>query len=166
MYYSRVLSAWLMVFFGLVVSACSGEPKTFDECILKYINSGLNEAAVRAIQKSCNSRFSDRYLSEGEVMGERELSSDELAQITGRAGIFSGTLYSGVLHNGNAGLKVTSVRFRLTTKTAGKAVEHEYKSRILISPFETSKFSFEVIIGDDQIVHGWSVVEATGIAAK
>lgn len=40
-----------------IFTACSPQPKTFDDCILKYMPSTQERAAVTAIYDACLSKF-------------------------------------------------------------------------------------------------------------
>ncbi|MFW2079298.1 hypothetical protein ACG94X_16670 [Acinetobacter sp. ULE_I010] len=40
-----------------MLTACSPEPKTFDDCILKYMPSTQERLAVTAIYDACENKF-------------------------------------------------------------------------------------------------------------
>lgn len=42
----------------LSLTACSCEPKNFDDCILKYMSGTQDRAAVNAIYDACLNKFS------------------------------------------------------------------------------------------------------------
>ena len=41
----------------LTLVACSSEPKTFDDCILKYMQGTNERGAVGAIYEACQNKF-------------------------------------------------------------------------------------------------------------
>ncbi len=47
----------LGVIATLTLAACSSEPKTFDDCILKYMQGTNERGAVGAIYDACQNKF-------------------------------------------------------------------------------------------------------------
>jgi hypothetical protein len=41
----------------LLIAGCSSEPKTFEDCLLKYTESGMNTTAVYQVRNACRAKF-------------------------------------------------------------------------------------------------------------
>lgn len=54
----------LSIFTILCLTACSSEPKNFDDCILKYMSGTQDRAAANAIYDACLNKFSKKVSSE------------------------------------------------------------------------------------------------------
>lgn len=50
----------LGITIALLLTACSPQPKTFDDCILKYMPGTQERAAVTAIYDACLSKFPEQ----------------------------------------------------------------------------------------------------------
>lgn len=51
----RLISAFVAPLF--VLTACSSEPKTYEDCVFKYIPSAKTKAAALYLRKACETKF-------------------------------------------------------------------------------------------------------------
>ena len=77
------------------------QPTSYDDCILKYVKSGMGESAVGLLVRSCHEKFAGKSSGLQRPPNERPVTQPELELLTGRAS-FSYPSYSGTLYNGNA----------------------------------------------------------------
>lgn len=95
----------------------------------------------------------------------RPLTSSELSKITGRgSGVTS--YFSGTVYNGNAGVRITSLRIALThIDNVGGNYKREYECTTSCDPASSSSFGFSFLRGDEQSDHrySWYIVSAKGV---
>jgi hypothetical protein len=150
-----------------VVLSCSGAPKNYDDCILKHVKAGMDQAAVLVVTRSCREKFPvDGSAGTSAAPAERTLSALELHQLTGRAGLSFGNRYSGNIYNGNTEVTVTELEVAITTTVSGEKVSRIYRNRVSIPPRSAADFGFDIIVGDKDASYSWSISGAKGRPAE
>ena len=134
-------------------------PSNYDECILDSMKGTTGDLAAQLIAKSCRKKFP---VKPEPVIPSRDLSSDKISQITGRAGISYGNSYSGNLYNGNSGVTVTQVTLSISCSIAKKNVTRNYYVDVNIPPLTTKDFTISIVAGDAGAEYTWSVISAKG----
>jgi hypothetical protein len=157
---------------AMVMVACRREPRDYDDCILRYVKAGMNEAVAAAVTRSCRQKFPTEISTT-----ERDFTAAEVAALTGRASLSHGTLYAGTVYNGNANLTVTQLRIVVTMttvkgvdfdtmKTVGGQTPRSYSVDVSVPPQTVRDFSFNIIGGDEGASYTWSIVGARGKPVK
>lgn len=137
-----------------------GIAANFDDCILQYVKSGMDSSAVASVTRSCRAKFPAP--APGVDVARRQLTSEELAAVTGRAGLSYGDRYAGNIYNGNAGMILTEVAINVATTISGREVARAYRSDVWIPTNTTGSFSFDIIAGDKDAQYTWSMSSARG----
>ena len=57
---------------GLLLSSCSTEPKSYEECIEKNIGKAHSDVAAKAVIHVCGRRFPKKTYSDEEVFGQQK----------------------------------------------------------------------------------------------
>ncbi len=143
----------------LSTAACGSEPRNYDDCVLKYVKSGMDRAAVAVLMQSCREKFPVRS-------DTRRLSPDELVRLDGRAGLSYGTHYEGTLYNGNVDVTVSKLQVTITTKVGGASTSKLYTTAVNIPPQSAGTFAFDIVIGDQGADYSWSIASAEGFQKK
>ena len=159
--YRRAYVFSLLLFVGLASTETQAGwfgPRNYDECILESMKGASSDLAAQAIIRSCREKFPEKKKEEKKV---RDLSADELGQLTGRA-VDYGSYFSGHLHNGNNLVTITQLSISVTTKIGGQEVTQRYTSEVNIPSNGTGKFGFRIITGDQGEKYSWSIVGARG----
>lgn len=146
----------------LIPSAASAGwlgPNNYNECILESMKGVTSDVAARLVARSCSEKFPDKPVAQKK---SRNLSTNELGQVTGRAGNNFGNYFNGNLYNGNTNLTVTQVTVVVTTKIGGKEVSRTYVTDVNIPPQKTADFGFNIVNGDNGADYSWGLVEARG----
>ena len=149
-------SVWLFV--GTAYAGFLG-PTNYDECITESMKGVTSDLAAKAIIRSCRERFPERGKKKP---ASRPLSYEELAKLSGRAGLEFADYYKGNIYNGNSNLTVSEITLSVTTREGGKEVTREYMHSFDIPPLKTDSFTFKIIIGDKDAPHSWDIVAAKG----
>ena len=153
--------AFFLLFVGLASTETQAGwfgPSNYDECIFESMKGVTSDLAAQAIIQSCREKFPEKQKEQRKT---RDLSANELGQLTGRAGDF-GNYFSGHLHNGNDMVTITQVSISVTTTIGGKEVTQRYTSEVNIPSHSTGKFGFRIITGDKGEKYSWSIVGARG----
>ena len=106
----------------ILLMSCSksdsvAEPKSYDDCVLKYLKSGMTKEAAIAVQRSCKKEFPDSV----SVDSARDLTAEELKQITGTfKPSHNENQFWGHLYNGNRSLRVTKLEIQITYSQNGQ----------------------------------------------
>ncbi len=156
----RVAAFSLVILLSTESSAGWFGPSNQAECILESMKGVTSDRAATLVARSCREKFPDKPKEQKKT---RELSSSELGQVTGRAGIDSYiTYFKGNLYNGNTSVTVTQVSVGVTTKIDEKEVSRTYVADVNIPPQTTANFSFSIIVGDKVADFSWGLVAARG----
>ncbi len=154
----RVAAFSLVILLSTESSAGWFGPSNYAECILESMKGVTSDRAATLVARSCREKFPDKPQKK-----TRELSSSELGQVTGRAGMESYiSRFKGNLYNGNTSVTVTQVSVGVTTKIDGKEVSRTYVTDVSIPPQNTADFSLSIIIGDNGADYSWGLVAARG----
>jgi uncharacterized RDD family membrane protein YckC len=90
------------------------------------------------------------------------LSQDEIAQISGRAGLQYGNRYSGNLYNGNSHVTLEQVTIDISTSFNGIKQTRTYSVDVNIPPRTTKDFGIDIVTGDYGAEYQWSINSAKG----
>jgi len=90
------------------------------------------------------------------------LSQDEIAQISGRAGLLYGNRYSGNLYNGNSDVTLKQVTIDISTSINGIKRTRTYSIDVNIPPLKTKDFGIDIVVGDAGAEYQWSINSAIG----
>lgn len=133
-------------------------PGDYDECILDSMKGVNSNVAARAVMLSCRAKFPEKRPYDA------ELSAQDRANVTGRAGINYGHL-RGHIYNGNSDYTVTQVTIALTPKSEKKSAEsfldsREYNVEVTVPPLTNKDFSVpaDVVAAD----FSWIITKARG----
>ena len=137
---------------------CFGQ-SNYDECIIESIKGVTSDVAARLVALSCREKFPEKPKEQKKT---RELSSEELEQVTGRAGDSIGNYFHGNLYNGNTDVTITQVSFNITTRLSGQEVSRTYIADINISSQKTADFTLSIVKSDKGADYSWSLVAARG----
>lgn len=155
----RIAASSLVILFSTTASAGWFGPSNYDECILESMKGVTSDVAARLVARSCREKFPDKPIAQKK---SRNLSANEIGQVTGRAGHSYGTYFGGNLYNGNTSVTVTQVSVVVTTKVGGKEVSRTYVTDVNIAPQNTANFGFDIVVGDQGADYSWGLVEARG----
>ena len=133
-------------------------PSDYDECILESMKGVKSDLAATSIIRSCRNKFPDMPKEESK---SRVLSSKEINQLTGRAGL-AGIYFSGKIYNGNANITISEITIQITTTIGGKEVASLYRDDVTIEPQTTGYFRFGVLEGDKDADYSWAINSARG----
>lgn len=155
---TSVLVALVLLFTG-----CTSEPKSYDDCILKYVKAGMDTAAVAAVMNSCQKKFpAVEVSSKKATSSERSLDASELAALSGRARLSYGNHYEANIYNGNDHLSITHLELLVTTTIGGKQIARVYGVAAAIGPLTADRVGFSIIVGDPGASYDWSIKSARG----
>jgi hypothetical protein len=161
---TRLFSMMLVMVFIFLFVAFSVEagwfgPSNYDECIIESMKGVTSDVAARHVARSCRQKFPDKPIAQKK---SRNLSANELGQVTGRAGNDYGNHFGGNLYNGNTRVTVTQVSVVVATKVGGKEDPRIYVTNVNIPPQCTTDFGFDIVVGDKGADYSWWLVEARG----
>ena len=143
-----------------LLTGCDNNPKSYDDCILQNMHEVKSDKGAILVMQSCAEKFPKG--SEIINVKTRELTSEELSMLDGRAGLSYGNHYSGTMYNGNNNLAVTELRINVQTTISGEQNTLEYLSKVTIQPLSTKDFDFDIIVGDKGAEYSWSIAGARG----
>jgi len=132
---------------------------TYDECILERLPSTNNTTAAAAIVSACRSKFPDPGPHNG---FPSSLHTAQLAKITGRAGVLSGTSYGGNLYNGNNDIVVTDLDVAVSAIHNRDTTTHLYRIELHLPPLAVRDFRFDIVRGEPGANYHWAIVAARG----
>ena len=157
-FHRQILLAFALI---IVVSAyLFFRESTFQECVLNHVKDASNDSAA-LVYRMCKEKYPDKPKNHNNF----ELSQNQLAELTGRAGqkYEGSSLYSVNLYNGNQDLTVSEITISVTTKSKKSESEsREYKKSVSIAPKSAGDFSFEFIVGEQGSSYSWHIVSARG----
>lgn len=148
----------------LIVGCSAKQPTNYDECILYNVKVGMSDYTVRSIEISCDNLFQEEFqVSRTEI---RELTKEEIGNITGRGGLRSTTsdLYRSHIYNGNRALVITSVELEITTiENNADSVSRTYIAKNLsIAPFEIQSSDIRILRGSPSSKYSVKIQRASG----
>jgi hypothetical protein len=152
--YTFTLSVGGLLAIGL--SSCSRESSGYDDCILKNVKQGMNEAAVRVVTQACAEKFVQPAQQE-------VLKRPELASLDGRAGLDYGNHFSGTLYNGLSNRTITELEITVTTTIGGASTSRAYVTNVSIGPKSAGDFGFDIVVGDSGATYDWNVTGAKAV---
>ena len=97
-----------------------------------------------------------------DVAGERNLTGDELAQLSAKAKVF-GSTYRVTINNGNPNLTLTEVTIAVWDDSDLGATRNEYSEATQIAPQTSAMVKYTVHYRGDETGWNWRVVAARGI---
>lgn len=135
-------------------------PNNYEDCILAYIKPSMTPVAVSRVTASCRAKFPNKEENgPGFFTWTKDLSDDQIANITGRAGLSNGNRYSGNLYNGNVGMTLTQVTISVWTSAVASKI---YTIDVNIPPLTTKDFGVDIVAGDPGDTYRWRVLVARG----
>ena len=140
-------------------TGCGSKPKDYDDCILQFVKSGMNERAVYALQKSCRAKFPENRESDH----SRSLSDEELKLLAGRGGLSHSNYFAGDMYNGNQKLKITEVELAIFPTAGDKSAYRHYREEVSILPLTTVSFGISIVLGEPGSKYNWNLISARGI---
>ena len=124
----------------------------------------MNQQTLALLDAACWSKFSPEEAEVGTGESDlRDLTSAELAKLSGRADLKFGNVYGGTIYNGNSNLKIRRLEIVLQTTFQGEATSRTYFDEVSIDPYTTEDFRIEIVTGDDGTGYDWSITGAKGI---
>ena len=97
-----------------------------------------------------------------DMAGERDLTGDELAQLSAKAKVF-GSTYRVTVNNGNPNLTLTEVTIAVWDDSDLGATRKEYSEASQIAPQTSAMVKYTVHYRGDETGWNWGVVAARGI---
>ena len=156
-------SSLLLILVVGLITWHSFEPSNYDECILDSMKGVTNDVAAAAIRQSCRQKFPDDKPKQSFFPHfSRNLSQDDIAQISGRAGLSYSNKYSGNFYNGNSNVTLTQVTISISTLSNGINDTRTYSVDVNIPPLKAKDFTIDIIIGDAGAEYKWGIIEAKG----
>ncbi|MES2683537.1 MAG: hypothetical protein V4650_08465 [Pseudomonadota bacterium] len=144
----------------IALSGCNPfEPKSYDDCILRYTKANQNEAAVRQIKKSCEAKY---IIDRTNLTNIRRLTDNEKELLAGKGGPRMNNYFGALLHNGNNNITVTKVAIVITTISGGITEHREYETIASIPPLSSSEILFPFMAGDEGTKAKWAMIRAEG----
>lgn len=151
----------LAISISFLLSACCHEPKSYDDCILDHVKPGMDGSSAGLVMLSCQKKF-PKPSTPG-----RELSSEELSMLTGKAGTSEdGKYFSGSIYNGNDHVTVKEIQVSLSPKIGEPTESRDYRTDILVTPQSASDFSIKVFTVGPAIGYRWKLKSAKGYDVK
>ena len=168
------------------------DPSNFDECIIDAMRGVSSDVAARAIIESCGNLFPEsKPEAEGQaapasdpapaaavtpapeaappvapapldMAGERNLTGDELAQLSAKAKVFGDT-YRVTIDNGNPNVTLTEVTIAVWDDSDLGATRSEHSEATQIAPQTSAMVKYTVHYRGDETGWNWGVVAARGI---
>ena len=187
-----VLLAPLLLLSPMLSYGGQSEPSNFDECIIDAMRGVSSDVAARAIIESCGNLFPEseheaaRQVAPAgdpgpaaavtpapaaaapvapaplDMAGERNLTEDELAQLSAKAKVF-GSTYRVTVNNGNSNLTLTEVTIAVWDDSDLGATRKEYSEASQIAPQTSAMVKYTVHYRGDETGWNWGVVAARGI---
>jgi hypothetical protein len=156
----------------LALGACSPEPDTYDDCILKNVKPGMSDYAVSRVAEACRNRYSKARSMRGEG-SLVDLPAEAREKLTARlrppsAEIFS---WSGNVYNGNEEWQVEELRIRISEAGfsgyapigEGQPIlkSEDYFVTLSVAPLSNRTFSLAVNWQEENR-YEWRIVSARG----
>lgn len=187
-----VLLAPLVLLCPMLSYGGQSEPSSFDECIIDAMRGVSSDVAARAIIDSCGNLFPESKPEAApqvaptsvpapaaavtpapesappvapaplDMAGERNLTGDELAQLSAKAKVFGDT-YRVTVSNGNPNLTLTEVTIAVWDDTDMGATRSEHSEATQIAPQTSAMVKYTVQYRGDETGWNWGVVAARGI---
>ena len=187
-----VLMAPLVLVCPMLSYGGQSDPSNFDECIIDAMRGVSSDVAARAIIESCGNLFPEsgheatpqvapasvpapaaavtpapeaappHASAPLDMAGERNLTGDELAQLSARAKVF-GSTYRVTINNGNPNLTLTEVTIAVWDDNDLGATRNEYSEATQIAPQTSTMIKYTVNYRGDETGWNWGVVAARGI---
>lgn len=134
-------------------------PSDYDECILESMKGVTSDRAAILIERSCRKKFPKEPEKKPKL---RDLSYEELSNLTGKAGLSFGSSFSGKIYNGNSNLTISEIAILVKTTVDGKEVSRTYTDEVTVKPLNTAGFGFDIILGDEDTNYSWGIAGAKG----
>ena len=187
-----VLLAPLVLLCPMLSYGGQSDPSNFDECIIDAMRGVSSDVAARAIIESCGNLFPESKPEAApqaapasdpapaaavtpapeaappvapaplDMAGERNLTGDELAQLSARAKVFGDT-YRVTVSNGNPNLTLTEVTIAVWDDSDLGATRSEHSEATQIAPQTSAMVKYTVHYRGDETGWNWGVVAARGI---
>ena len=168
------------------------DPSNFDECIIDAMRGVSSDVAARAIIESCGNLFPESKPEAApqaapasdpapaaavtpapeaappvapaplDMAGERNLTGDELAQLSAKAKVFGDT-YRVTIDNGNPNVTLTEVTIAVWDDSDLGATRSEHSEATQIAPQTSAMVKYTVHYRGDETGWNWGVVAARGI---
>jgi len=154
-----------LLFFFLLVTGCNQKPKSYNDCILKYLKKGMNKTATAAVINACREKFPKKNSSSSNNEYKSSLvnlTQQQLSKLDGRAGLSYGNTYGGKIYNGNDNITITKLEIQVTTTIGGKKSSKLYTTDTFIEPKKTESFYVDIITGDKGSDYSWNIAGAKG----
>ncbi len=120
-----------------------GQAASYDDCVFKHVTDATDQAAVVAVRQLCLREF------------ERNLTSAELSQVTGRAEQASlRGEFVGMLYNGSSHLTVTEIH--ITLDADGQPTATAYRTPVWLPPQGTGEVRIDILETGGQ-KYTWSI---------
>mgnify|MGYP001588043492 FL=1 len=186
-----VLLAPLVLLCPMLSYGGQSDPSNFDECIIDAMRGVSSDVAARAIIESCGNLFTESKPEAApqaapasdpapaaavtpapeaappvapaplDMAGERNLTGDELAQLSARAKVFGDT-YRVTVSNGNPNLTLTEVTIAVWDDSDLGATRSEHSEATQIAPQTSAMVKYTVHYRGDETGWNWGVVSARG----
>ena len=187
-----VLLAPLVLLCPILSYGGQSDPSNFDECIIDAMRGVSSDVAARAIIESCGNLFPESKPEAApqaapasdpapaaavtpapeaappaapaplDMAGERNLTGDELAQLSAKAKVFGDT-YRVTVSNGNPNLTLTEVTIAVWDDSDLGATRSEHSEATQIAPHTSAMVKYTVHYRGDETGWNWGVVAARGI---
>jgi len=168
------------------------DPSDFDECIIDAMRGVSSDVAARAIIESCGNLFPESKPEAApqaapasdpapaaavtpvpeaappvapaplDMAGERNLTGDELAQLSAKAKVFGDT-YRVTIDNGNPSVTLTEVTIAVWDDSDLGATRSEHSEATQIAPQTSAMVKYTVHYRGEETGWNWGVVAARGI---
>ena len=187
-----VLLVPLVLLCPMLSHGGQSDPSNFDECIIDAMRGVSSDVAARAIIESCGNLFPESKPKAApqaatasdpapaaavtpapeaaprvapaplDMAGERNLTGDELAQLSTKARVFGDT-YRVTINNGNPNLTLTEVTIAVWDDSDLGATRSEHSEATQIAPQTSAMVKYTVHYRGDETGWNWGVVAARGI---
>jgi hypothetical protein len=141
---ARRLGIVLVSLAGTLGISCQGEPKNYDDCILRYTKSGMGKEAAALVEHSCREKF-PRESPGGTAHGPavRELTPSELSLLSVEPGLGHtyGDYFTGTMYNGST---LTIVEVRIEIEVGGGKPRAVYRAEVRIPPLQSGTVGLDL----------------------
>ena len=151
------LFSFLVLTSNPAISGWFGQ-ENYDECILESMKGVTTKFGAHEIARACRGKFPK---DKKQNANARELSREEISQLTGRANHKS-SWFTGTIYNGNKRLTVSAISIRLSGSSSGEKISRIYTERIVIPPESADEIRFRILQTDEGKDSAWNIAGAKG----